>query len=364
MFPRERVGKRFMDGRVKETRKIQLTAYLLALAGTALFTVLLIHQGASDVVRALAAVGPWLLLIAAFHLLPMCLDGLSWWILFPAADRVRYRTVFWMRWLGESVSNLLPAAQVGGDLVRARLAVLNGTRISASAATVLVDITVSVFTQTVFTILGLGLLILATGQTNLVGPALASAPLAIAAVAGFYVVQRLGLFRLFTTIASRWAKSPQWRSLAGKGGEVDEVLRRIYTRRHIILACCLCTTASWLIGSAEVWVGLYALGIPSTFDRAVILESVGQGIRSALFFVPGAIGVHEGGYLFVGGLLGISGEAAFALALIRRVRELALGVPGLIVWQLIEGSRAWRKHVLPVVRESEETAGETQTKLP
>jgi putative membrane protein len=353
-----------MEGRVKEAQKIQLAAYMLGLAGAALFTVLLIHQGAFDVVRALAAVGPWLLVIAIFHLLPMFLDGLTWWILFPLEERVRYRTVFWMRWLGESVSNLLPAAQVGGDLVRARLAVLNGTRMSVSAATVLVDITVSVFTQTVFTILGLGLLILASGRTNLMGPALAGAPLAIAAVAGFYIVQRLGLFRLFTTIASRWANNPQWRSAAGKGGEVDEVLRGIYARRHIILACCFCTMASWLVGSAEVWIGLYALGIPASFDRAVILESVGQGVRSALFFIPGAIGVHEGGYLFVGGLLGIPGEAAFALALIRRVRELALGVPGLIIWQLIEGGRAWRKHVLPVVRESEETAGEAQTKLP
>jgi putative membrane protein len=270
-----------------------------------------------------------------------------------------------MRWLGESVSNLLPMAQVGGDVVRARLAVLNGTRISVSAATVLVDITVSVFTQTVFTLLGLGLLILATGRTNLMAPALAGAPLAVAAIAGFYIIQRLGLFRLFTTIVSRCANNPQWRSLAGKGGEVDEVLREIYAKRRVIFACCLTTMASWLIGSAEVWIGLCALGVPSSFDKAVILESIGQGVRSALFFIPGAIGVHEGGYVFVGGLLGIPGETAFALALIRRVRELALGVPGLIVWQLIEGGRAWRKHVLPAVRESEdEAAGEAQTKSP
>jgi len=31
-----------------------------------------------------------------------------------------------------------------------------------------------------------------------------------------------------------------------------------------------------------------------------------------------------------------------ALALIRRVRELAFGIPGLIAWQIIEGSRAWK----------------------
>jgi putative membrane protein len=348
----------------KEPRKIQLAAYVLGLAGAALFTILLIEQGAGDVIRALTSVGWWLGVIAAFHLIPMLLDGLSWWILFPEQERPRYPTIFWMRWLGDSVSNLLPVAQVGGDLVRARLAVLKGTRVSVSAATVLVDITVSVFTQTFFTLLGLGLLIVATGQTDLVGPALVGAPLAIAAVVGFYLVQRLGMFHLFTTVVSRCAKDPKWRLLAGKGGEVDEVLRDIYARPHVILACCLCTMTSWMIGSAEVWIGLNALGVPAGFDKAIILESVGQGVRSVLFFIPGAIGVHEGGYLFVGGLLGIPGETAFALALIRRVRELALGVPGLIIWQLIEGGRAWRKHVLPVVRESEEAAGEPQTKLP
>src|SRR4030088_2947151 len=130
----------------------------------------------------------------------MFLDALTWWILFPLGERVRYQTIFWMRWLGESVSNLLPMAQVGGDLVRARLAVLNGTRISVSAATVLVDITVSVFTQTVFTLLGLGLLILATGRTNLMAPALAGAPLAVAAIAGFYIFHRLRPFCFFSTI--------------------------------------------------------------------------------------------------------------------------------------------------------------------
>src|SRR4030088_1540545 len=357
--------KNSIEINVKEARKIQLTAYLLGLAGAALFTILLIHQGASDVVQALAAIGGWLAVIAALHLLPMLLDALTWWILFPLGERVRYRTIFWMRWLGESVSNPLPTAQVGGDVVRARLAVLNGTRISVSAATVVVDITISVFTQTVFTLLGLGLLSLATGRTNLMAPALAGAPLAIAAVAGFYIVQRLGLFCLFSTIVSRFAHDPQWRSLGGKGGEVDEVLRQIYAKRHVIFACCLTTMASWLIGSAEVWIGLCALGVPSSFNKAVILESIGQGVRSALFFIPGAIGVHEGGYIFVRWLLCIPGETAFALALIRRVRELALGAPGLIVWQLIEGGRAWQKHVLPTVRESEdEAAGEAQTNLP
>jgi hypothetical protein len=130
-------------------------------------------------------------------------------------------------------------------------------------------------------------------------PALAGAPIAIAAVAGFYVVQRLGMFRLCAAVISRWAKDPNWRSLAGKGGEIDQTLRNIYARQHVVAACCLCTMISWISGAGEVWIGFQALGIPASFDKAVILESVGQGVRSALFLVSGALGVHEGGYLVI-----------------------------------------------------------------
>jgi hypothetical protein len=74
----------------------------------------------------------------------------------------------------------------------------------------------------------------------------------------------------------------------------------------------------------------------------VILESVALAIRGAAFLVPGAVGVQEGGYLLLGNLLGIPGEIALALSLIRRMRELALGIPGLISWQLVEANRLWR----------------------
>lgn len=337
---------------MKGIGKVGPTIYVFFLAGALLFVVLLVRQGATDVVRAVAAAGWWLVVIALFHLVPLFLDSLEWWILFPKQDNLRLRTIYWLRWMGESISNLVPVAQVGGDIVRARLAVLSGAPISLATATVLVDITVSVFVQTFFTLLGLSLLILATGRTNLMAPALAGAPLAIAAVAGFYSVQRLGLFRLFGAIVSRFVDDPQWRSLAGKGGEIDQALRKVYARGGAVAACCAVTMLSFVVGSTEVWIGLYALGVPASFDKALILESVGQGVQTALCLIPGALGVREGGYLVVGGLLGIPGDAALALALIRRVRELALGVPGLVAWQLVEGDHFWRRHELRTARQS------------
>ena len=73
-------------------------------------------------------------------------------------------------------------------------------------------------------------------------------------------------------------------------------------------------------------------------------------IRSAAFAVPGGLGVQEGGYVLVGSLLGIPGDNAFALSLITRLRELGLGIPGLIAWQVIEGRRILRARSLGTAR--------------
>jgi hypothetical protein len=79
-------------------------------------------------------------------------------------------------------------------------------------------------------------------------------------------------------------------------------------------------------------------------------------IRSAVFPVPGALGVQEGGYVIVGNLLGIPGDAAFALSLIARVRELILGIPGLLAWQLIEARRVLRARSVASARKNSRLA--------
>ena len=54
-------------------------------------------------------------------------------------------------------------------------------------------------------------------------------------------------------------------------------------------------------------------------------------MKAAAFLVPGALGVLEGSFIVFGALFGIGADASLAMALAKRVRELALGLPG-IVW--------------------------------
>ena len=327
-------------------KKISIAFYLLAAGGAALFTLLLIRQGVPHVIAAFASAGWWIAAVAIYHLaVPVFLDAIAWWALFPKSERLSLWQLFLMRWIGESVSTLVPSAAVGGDMVRARLAAINGAPLPIAASTVLVDLTLGVFTQAAFTVLGVVLLVGATGQKNFVRPTLVGTFIGVLGVLGFYFVQRLGMFRFLAKIIARMANSPEWQSLVQGGETLDQTVRALYARRKAVFACCAWTILSLVLGSGEIWIALYALDLHATFVNALILQSMVLTIRSAAFAVPGGLGVQEGGYLFVGNLLGIPGDAAFALSLIARVRELALGIPGLICWQLIEARRLWRRRL-------------------
>src|SRR6266478_4292784 len=230
---------------MKPPGKIQLTFYLLGFAGAALFTGLLIRQGASQVGAAVATAGWAIVAVVAYHfVVPVFLDAVAWWVLIPKSDRLPLRKLVWMRWVGESVSTLVPSAAVGGDIVRARLAAINGMPLPIAAGSVLVDITLGVFTQAGFTVLGLALIVDVTGHTSFVGPTLIGALTGVLATAGFYFVQRLGMFRFLGLIFSRLANSPDWHSLVQSGQTLDEAIRGLYARRRGVLACCGWTIVS------------------------------------------------------------------------------------------------------------------------
>ena len=129
----------------------------------------------------------------------------------------------------------------------------------------------------------------------------------------------------------------------GDAAAVDEALWGIYRNHGVILKAGFLRLSGWIVGTGEVWLALYFLGEPVSIKYALLLESLGQAIRAAAFLLPCALGVQEGGYLLLGGVLGLSPEVSLALSLTKRVREILLGTPGLILWQISEGRHLWRR---------------------
>jgi len=311
--------------------------HIALLAGAVLFTSLIVYQGAGDVAAAVAGAGWGLLWVAMYRLVPLCAEAVAWQRLLKADHRLPLRTVVWARWVGQSINNLLPVMRVGGELVRARLLVRKGVAGAAAGASVVVDLTATVLTQIVFGMIGVGLLVLQLGASQAAMTLMVGIGLFGVLLAGFFVVQSRGLFGALARLLERMAGGRNWLALVGSADALDAAIVELYQDRRRVASASTWCMIGWLLGTGEAWLALRFLGHPVSLLDALMIESLGQAVRAVGFAVPGALGVQEGGFLLLASLLGMNPGTILALSLIKRVRELTLGIPGLAAWQWDEG---------------------------
>ncbi len=318
------------------------TVYFFWAVGFVLLAFLIGHQGAADVASAIAVAGWGLPLVVAYRLVPMLADTISWQTLLPHSHRRPFSELLWMRWIGDAINTLLPVAQVGGELVRARLLNKAGIPGAWAGASIVVDLTTGVLMQMIFALTGVGLLLyFGIGADAVFGITLAICVF-IMLIFGFYLAQSGGMFLSLSRVLERLAEDRDWLSQLTTAAMLDRTVARMYRRRVRFIKACAWRFLTWMLGAGEVWLAMCFLGYPVSILEAIMLESLGNAIRSTAFLIPGALGVQEGGYILLGSFLGIGAETALALSLIKRVRELVWGIPGLISWQLVEGRRFFK----------------------
>jgi putative membrane protein len=323
---------------------VSRAAILLLSIGTALFIALLAWQGLGSVTGALAAAGWGLVLVAAFHVVPLALDAGAIAVLFGKDERVDQRDALLARWTGESVNSLLPAGQIGGPVAMVRQLAQRGMSMRNAAAAITVSTTLQAVAQIVFAVFGI--VLFSAYASNGAPRDLGVAALIATAVLGglialFYVAQRRGLFGRLLRLASKVFGKRDWSALATRADAIDEAVKSLYARRGRVAASFALSLAGWLVGTVEVWLALRFLGHPVGWIDALLLESIGQAIRGAAFAIPGSLGVQEGGYLLLAPLVGLPPEAALALSLAKRAREILLGLPGLLYLHFSE--RSWQR---------------------
>jgi putative membrane protein len=316
-----------------------------ALVGLALATGLIVHFGWRQVADAALAAG-WqgLAAISAIYFVCLLLCAVAWRAILLDAPRNAFLVCLWARWLRESIGNLalVPTA---GELAGARELTLYGVRPGMAGASTVVDLTLELLSQIVFTLFGLALL-LTWYQDKQIGAWLVTGiGLSVLAAAGFILAQRQGLFILLERLPERLNITWAWKALPA-AESVHAGIHKIYGHRRRILAGLALHLAAWVVGAGEAWVGLRFMGHPLLWSDALILESVAFALRTAAFVVPSRIGVQEGGYILIGSLFGLSPDVALALSLLKRAREVATGLPCLILWQSVEARRLlWRQQL-------------------
>jgi putative ABC transport system permease protein len=107
-----------------------------------------------------------------------------------------------------------------------------------------------------------------------------------------------------------------------------------------MIACDLLAHASSVV---EVYVALRMLGFHPQVAQAYIIESLTKVINFVFAFVPGTIGVYEGGTEVVLRTLGFAAATGVALALVRKAAIVCWTTLGLLVltWRTLPN--AWRR---------------------
>jgi putative membrane protein len=287
--------------------------------------------------------------VIALQLGVIAVMGLAWFLLARREPGAHLGLFVWGRLVRDSASEVLPLSQVGGYVAGACAVALGGLPFALAAASTVIDVTLEVIAQLVYTAGGLALLQMLHPDNGFAQPVLIALVAMTALVGGFIVVQHRGVgaaSALVNRLSIGWIS----RLSEGRAGGVaatQQYLRAIYARPGAVALSAALHLATWIASAVEIWIALRFMGAPLGIAAVLALESLLYGARSLAFLVPNAVGVQEGAYVALGALLGLGPETALALSLLKRARDVAIGVPVLLAWQAIEGRRALRRIALP-----------------
>ena len=321
---------------------VQIGVLVIAALGLGIAAYLVVHHGARDIASALAGIGWGMLVIIAAHAAQVVLSGHGWHAVASIEHAAPVRVFVLARWIREAVNGLLPLTQIGGEVVSLRILVLNGFRSGIAASTMIVDLGTQIMSQAIFTLLGLAMLIVDGHHGPVIEWTVIGLLASLSVLPAFFFAQRRGLLHatedLFIKLVDRFPAF-QGSSLDG----LHDSIHRLFRQPLALLKSFNAHLLSWLLGAFEIWLILHFLGADASPREALVIESLSQVIRSVAFAVPGALGVQEGGFMLLGALYGLPPQTCLALSLAKRVRELLLGVPALLIWQTLEGRRWWAR---------------------
>lgn len=314
---------------------------LIGLAiGLAIFVAVMATHDLARVFGALAGAGWQLAWVLIWRILSIGASAAGWRQLFPQPARPGYLLLVLGRWIAESINHLLPALQVGGDVVRARLAYLSGRHRglalpgTLAAAVQVIDISCALTAQVVLVTIGFLQLRQRHGLTwppTLFGIAITILPLLL-----LLVVQRRDMLRGTAGILGKAGLRRFLHAIDETSETLADCFRRLYARR-----AALARAAAWHLGAGllrvgETWSAFWVFGHPISLSDAFLIDVMTGAVRSLAFFIPGALGAQESGILLICSVVGVDPSLALALALAKRARDIILGLPGLASWLLAE----------------------------
>jgi putative membrane protein len=309
----------------------------LSILGVAGATILIGWFGFGRVAQSIMSVGAGAFaLYAGWQLAVFILLGIAWWVLAPSVPS-QLPTFMWGRMVRDSAGSCLPFSQLGGYVMGARAITLQGVSASTATISTVVDVTAEFVAQILFLVVGLAI-VLAQGRglTSTTPIEIGLAAALIAFVIALRTQRHIApLFVKFgRRILGQWfASEPDQRAAS------EAELKGMYGNTAAITIGTLLHLAGWFAKGAGNWIAFRMLGAPIDLASAVAIEALLHAVLAVAFIVPGYAGIQEASYASLGALFGAPPEISLSVSILRRARDLALGIPILLLWQFAEVRR-------------------------
>ncbi len=308
---------------------------LLALVGLAVSALLVAWFDAGQVLQAALSIG-WrgFALLALWQAGLFLLLGLAWAAVLPG---VRPGCLVWGRMVRDTATTCLPFSPVGGYVIGARAVTMLGVPWPTAAAGTAVDVTTEIIAQALFSLFGLLVLLLLRPGSPLLLP-LAVGLVAVLAALAIAIRRRAAIGRGLRFLGTRLLG--EWFQRQGGLDQVGAELSRLYASPRRLALGTVLHLLAWFGTGGGTWVSLRLLGHDADLIAVLALEALLDALVAAAFVVPGGAGVQEAGYVGLGAAFGVPPDLALGVSLLRRARDLALGLPILLTWQATEWRRA------------------------
>lgn len=337
--------------------------YAALVAGVALLALLVLRANWAVLLHALTSLGVGgLLVLAAVHLPVIAAAGVAWWLFGRRLPGATLSAFVRARLVRDSVAVALPFSQIGGFAAGVRVLAVSGVPAVSCGVSMLADLLAELASIIPYVAIGLAVLAMVAPWSGLITPlAVGASVIAGLMIAGWVARREIAKWlrrsarhplanRLRAQVATgihRFTGTPSGDSysLGGSSEKIDLSYGAIAGNIALHFG-------RWAIGAVETWIAFLFMGAHVSLASALIIDCITAFLRIFAFMVPGAIGVQEGLYVLVCGIVGLPPAIALAFSFVWRARDLLIGFLGLAVWHAAESAGAKSKGAAPDTKAS------------
>ncbi len=261
-------------------------------------------------------------------------DSLAWLVLM-SKNKISVLNSILITWISQTSSKFLPTGNLTGEFVRFYLAKKCGQDSADASSTVLIDLFIATFSLLIIGVFSFFIILLVNIkvlENHYFLYLIASILLIFLACFLFFLLIRK---RTISYLIRKKIKNYNLRIVKKNLKSLirlDYYLYKLSFKKKKLVNALFLRLLGWVSGALEIYIFLWIIGIEANLLDVILIECITAIFRSVAFFIPAGLGVQEFAFVLMGEFVGYSGVVSFSIALGRRLREIMVGVPAMIIW--------------------------------